>query len=226
MGMRRVHGASVRRLTLVVIFCTVAGCANRVVPPEHVADPVAVYIVDYGRHSSLLLPSGQGRVSEFAYGDWEWFASNSTAWTHAIKALFFSAGATIGRRELDESRGGMAGLLSRVGAARLVRISVERSRAEALREKLKRRWDRGRETMVYNPLAELFLVRDAESYALWHNCNHETARWLRELGCSVWGLNATSDFVVKGAAAAGATTRIAAAPLSDPHGPQPQHLAQ
>jgi len=204
-----------------------AGCANRVVPPEHVADPVPVYIVDYGRHSSLLLPAGPDRLTEYAYGDWDWFASNSTAWTQAIKALFFSAGATIGRRDLDDPRDGLPGLLSRIGAIRLVRVNVERTRAAALREQLNRRWDRGRDTMIYNPAAELFLVRDSQHYALWHDCNHETARWLREVGCSIWGLNVTSDFVVKGPAAAAATTRIAAAAQhSDPHRPQPQHLAQ
>ena len=191
------------------LVITLAGCANRVTPAQHLTDPVPIYLVDYGRHSSLLLPTQNRRVTEYAYGDWDWFASNSTDWDDACKALFFSAGATVGRRDLaDASDDGDAGLLRRINAVRLVRIPVERKKAESLAARLLDRWNRGRETVVYNPAAELFLVRDPERYALWHNCNHQTAEWLRQLGCSVWGLNVTSDFVLKGPAARGAMTRL------------------
>ena len=34
------------------------GCATIYPPQQHLSDPVAVYVADYGVHSSLLLPTG------------------------------------------------------------------------------------------------------------------------------------------------------------------------
>jgi len=51
------------------------GCTSTVIPPKRVTDPAAVFLTDYGRHSSLLLPDREGRLVEYAFGDWDWFAT-------------------------------------------------------------------------------------------------------------------------------------------------------
>jgi hypothetical protein len=50
------------------------GCTTTIVPPRAPADPVSVYVTDYGRHSSILLPDPRGHLTEYAFGDWNWFA--------------------------------------------------------------------------------------------------------------------------------------------------------
>ena len=47
----------------------VGGCAATVIPREPAIDPVPVYLADYGIHSSLFLPTPDGRYVEYAFGD-------------------------------------------------------------------------------------------------------------------------------------------------------------
>jgi hypothetical protein len=83
-------------------------------------------------------------------------------------------------------------------AQRVLRIAVTWDRIEALRMSLDARFERHLETWVYNTQSDLFLVRDDRHYWILHNCNHETADWLRELGCSVQGPACTNDFQLAG----------------------------
>jgi hypothetical protein len=41
------------------------------------------------------------------------------------------------------------------------------------------------------------MVKYAGGYGLCHNCNHATANWLRELGCTIRGPAMFSKFRVK-----------------------------
>src|SRR5689334_13559900 len=50
------------------------GCGGTITPPRAVRDPVPVYVADYGRHATLLLPVEDGGLEEFAFGDWRWLA--------------------------------------------------------------------------------------------------------------------------------------------------------
>jgi hypothetical protein len=51
---------------------------------------------------------------------------------------------------------------------------------------------------VHNPITDNVFVRDNERYSIVNNCNHMTARMLRQLGCDVRGNTATSKFIVVG----------------------------
>lgn len=44
------------------------------------------------------------------------------------------------------------------------------------------------EGQVYNPVNNLSLVRDDETYSILHNSNHELAEWLETLDCQVESL--------------------------------------
>src|SRR5260370_41910236 len=78
----------------------ISGCSARIIPPAHVVDPVPVFVADYGRHSSILLPDEDGKLLEFAWGDYEWFAVNHNDAGDALAALFWSRGSTMGIRWL------------------------------------------------------------------------------------------------------------------------------
>jgi hypothetical protein len=171
----------------------VVGCGATIVPPARPVNPVPVFVTDYGRHSSLVLPDGAGDLVEFAYGDWNWFAVNKTGFYNALSAMLWSGGATFGVRHLDAGpqRANLAGV---IGCNSLLRFDAEASRVEELREKLSHRMDAHLDTIVFNPASSFSFVRDDEHYAIWHNCNHVTARWLTDLGCRIEGEPATSKF--------------------------------
>ena len=79
------------RLAMVAVLAALSlGCATRVVPPRAIVSPVTVYIADYGRHSSLILPTDTGCLAEYAYGDWRFYALNQYRWYWGMTALIWN----------------------------------------------------------------------------------------------------------------------------------------
>src|SRR6266487_4116061 len=129
-------------LWLVGLVVLVGGCATRVVPPANPVNPVAVYITDYGRHSSILLPMGDGHLMEYSYGDWEFYALNKYKWYIGASKLFFSDGSG------------------------LRRVDIEQSKVSDLLEELDRRYSAKIETMIYNDYGHNYFVKDESHYWL------------------------------------------------------------
>lgn len=179
------------------VLLLAGGCATTVVPPAHVDDPVAVYLTDYGRHSSLLLPRRTGGYDEFAFGDWNFFAKGNTAWWVQVQAMLRSPQATLGRRFVAYSGRDDEKLQKALGADRLIRIEVSRLRAEVLAEDLSAAFRRREEDLIFSDYSRLDHIPDDAHYWGLHNCNHVTAEWLRRLGCEVNGPAMLSNFVVR-----------------------------
>lgn len=177
---------------LCAVLCGL-GCTPRIIPPVTPKNAVPIFIADYGRHSSLLLPDEKGGLVEFAWGDYAWFAENHTGAGNAVAALFWSGGSTLGSRHLpkllphDE-------LMHSLSAKRLLSFVAEADKAAIVREQLTDQFNRHRDTMIYNEVHHLNFVRDDGHYWFAHNCNHLTAEWLRELGCQVEGWVLYSNF--------------------------------
>jgi hypothetical protein len=175
----------------VIIPAAATGCAT-VVPPPDPAAPVMVYIADYGRHTSLLVPRPEGGLIEYAYGEWAWFAQGDDRLIRAPGVLLGPNEGTLGRRELPEAHG--ADPQSLTGAVRTIAVPVEADDAAALAARLQARFDAGRDTMVYNLALDMEFIRDPEPYSLSNNSNVATADWLRELGCRIQGPALLSGF--------------------------------
>ena len=179
--------------SLLVLLC---GCSGTIIPPPAPVDPVTVAVTDYGRHSSLVLPDADGRGSvEYTFGDWDWFAAGHNGPTDAVQAMLWSKGSTLGRRHVDippESDELGDELLSDT----VILLRVPRERAAALRDDLAARFELRANQSLYNQVMELHFIPDAEGYGLMHNCNHVTARWLRQMGCEIKGNPVTSKFKV------------------------------
>lgn len=169
------------------------GCGPRITPPASPSHPVTVFVADYGRHSSLLLPDKHGGLVEFAWGDYAWFAQNHTGSGDAFSALFWSDGSGLGIRRLpttpvyDE-------LKKTLDAKRLLCFPAAADKAKTLREHLTAQIDLHDGQMIYSAKNKMYFVRDDDHYSFAHNCNHVTAAWLRELGCKVEGSILLSDF--------------------------------
>ena len=164
--------------------------------PTEVSNPTTVYVTDYGRHSSIVLPVG-GRWVEYAFGDWDYLALSNYRWYLGATKLLFSEGACLGRRYIDGvGAGDEQALLKAVASERLIRIETDRRHVEELLCALDERFHRHIDTLVYNKHQIMFFVKDDSHYWLMNNCNGVTKRWLEQLGCEVRGMALLSNFEV------------------------------
>ena len=181
---------------LVGLIALMGGCATKVVPPSNPANPVAVYITDYGRHSSVLLPMADGHLMEYSYGDWEFYALNKYKWYIGATKLVASDGSGLGRR-IVANPGDDEALRKQLGSKRLMRVEIEQSKVMDLLIELDQRYTANIETMVYNDYAKSYFVKDVSHYWLFHTCNAMTGQWLEKLGCRVSGFPVVSNFEVE-----------------------------
>jgi hypothetical protein len=180
----------------VLMTLVVGGCATAVIPPMRPIDPVTVYLTDYGRHSSLLLPVDHG-YEEFAFGDWKFFALGQTGLYNALHALVHSPQATLGRRKIQP--GDDAAILAQLGdCKRLMHFQASQPSVEALYNDLDDRFHRGTpQPPLLSNYCKLYCVRDPELYWAFHNCNNVTAAWLKRLGCRIRGPALYSNFRIR-----------------------------
>ena len=192
-----------------LLFLLATGCSGTIYPPAHPSDPVTVYVTDYGRHSSLVLPAKNGGYVEWAFGDWNWFALGRTQWNDALLAIIWSPQSTLGRRVVPPQPNDEE-LRHTLNTYRVTPIEVSGDRAGALMDQLDKRYLQHASTQVYSSYSYMDHVKDREFYNGLHNCNHLTADWLRKLGCRVDGLNLLSAFKVAHSQQDSATTQLAA----------------
>lgn len=184
-------------------------CTHTVVPPAGPDRPVAAFLLDHGRHASLVLERADG-MTRYAWGDWEYYALNRTGPFQASGTLFGANRAGLGRKRLpgpaDPAR---VRHQVAVPIEALWRIDVPAEHARRLHARLDRRFRDGRATMTANPLYDLEFVQDTRPYRLTANSNHRVGQWLRELGCEVRMAGPFSSWRVTspGSRAAGKQTR-------------------
>lgn len=180
-----------RRLAGPVLACLAlisAACTTVVVPPAAPAAPQPVFLLDHGRHSSLVLPGEAGGLVRYSYGDWAYYALGRTGPFEATAAVLWPTRAGLGRRELPGPP-----TLEGVGRAVLVGIEqayeliVDARDIERLRASLDAIYRANRQTLVYNPGNDLEFVHHPRRYTVFHNSNRVVADWLAELGCEIRG---------------------------------------
>ncbi len=173
--------ATVAALTAVLA----TACTNTVVPPAEPQRPVAAFLLDHGRHASLVLERADG-MTRYSWGDWDYYALNRTGPFRASGTLFGANRAGLGRKRLP-GPAEQAPVRAQVAVPieALWRIDVPADRARRLHARLDRRFRDERATLTANPLYDLEFVRDPKPYNVTSNSNHQVGDWLRELGCEV-----------------------------------------
>jgi hypothetical protein len=186
-------------LLILACLCLCTGCATTVHPDAKPIDPVPVFLTDYGVHSSLMLPNSDGRYVEYSFGDFGYAALNRGGPHNALGALLASNRSGIGRRFLS-IRPGADVPVATYAPMSVQKIYANRFQVSALVKELDERFRRGAGggTVVHNPVTDNVFVVDDQHYSVVNNCNHMTARMLRQLGCEVRGNTATSKFKVVG----------------------------
>lgn len=195
--MRRMAARTCFAACWAVTAALAAGCSMRVAPPAEVEEPATVFIADYGPHASLLLPRDDGDVSEFAYGEYDWFALNRDRWYHALPIAVAGGRAALGTRVLH-GPATRAALEAQMSVEGIYELRVDRSRAADLLARLEALYERYKPERGehYNPSVGLTFVAHPRRYSLAHNCNAELALWLEELGCRVEGSRLVAEFII------------------------------
>jgi hypothetical protein len=171
----------------ILALSLLCGCAIQVTPPAGVEEPATVFMLDHGRHTSLVVSTPEGGLVRYAYGDWRYYAERLTGPGHAIAALLVSTPGALGRRNLPGPPSPEA--VHRqvpVVIDHLYPLQVERARVEALRRRLDAIVATA-ERELESPDADLVFVPHPSDYNLVHNSNRAIADWLVELGCEVRG---------------------------------------
>lgn len=183
---------AVRGLLILCVVLSLQACTWRIVPPEPAQETTTVYISVYGRHTRLALPDERGQFVEYGFGDWRFYAEAERNLLTAVQALLFSTGATLSRRELTPP--GDSELRHHFYSNRTEAIDVPAKQARQLRESLQLAWNQAQGEQLDQ--GTLSFRRSPIHYSLFHNSNHQTARWLEQLQCDVRGVPFWSNFRV------------------------------
>ena len=186
----------VKTAALSLFLLLTGGCATTVYPRARPASPTAVYLLDYGIHSSLLMPAGDGWYVEYAFGDWNYAALNHTWPNDALGALLISYQSTLGRRFVELAPGELAPHPRHPAPQNMQAIYASAADVQRVVDELDARYRQDAAQVLHNPDNDTDYVKDPEHYSIANNCNHLTARCLREIGCDIRGLVLLSNFSV------------------------------
>jgi hypothetical protein len=181
-----------KRLSLVMMLLAVEinaslmGCAARVYTPLTPVPAVSVYFADYGEHASLLLPQETGSLTEFAYGQWDWFAMKRQESWRAPLLLLVPSQSTLGMAAIPAAES-TAELRDKLGANRVIRLDVCPKRSAALSNELRKMVLARVAGSVYSNDFGMICSPHPRPYWWAHHCNTVVADWLVELGCRVEG---------------------------------------
>ena len=176
-------------------------CATVVTPPPRPADPVTVYLMDHGRTSSLVLPTADGALLRYVYGNWEWYALMRTGVRSGARAMLWPSPAALGRHRYPGPTD-PASVRRAFGpwSEQIYPIVVSRAKVEKLEKELDALYQQNIATLHVNKDYDLEFVKHPQPYHLFHDSNRVIADWLSELGCEVRGLAINANWKIKGLA--------------------------
>lgn len=157
-------------------------------PPATLEEPVTVYVLDHGHHSSLVLPTKEGAV-RYSYGDWDYYALRKTGVWRGLRALLYPSVSALGRQELarDPTPQNLPQQL-RVEVAHVLPVTVEHSTVTTLHHELEDVFEAAIATRHYSEVFDTDFVHYPHPYSLRHHSNRQVADWLEQLGCEVEGI--------------------------------------
>jgi len=166
------------------------GCVGTVTRPdiEKLEQPRPVYLLDHGRHSTLVLTREDDSMVRYLYGEWRWYALQETGFFRVWPTLFLPTQAALGRKELTgpPEKNTIRRQIP-VVIQQIHELPVEAALIDTLDHSLDLRFNAAIETLHYNSDFDLEFVRDPVDYTVFYNSNHVVADWLRELGVEVRG---------------------------------------
>jgi hypothetical protein len=158
-----------------------AGCVSTITPPADPLDPITIFLVQEASHVGLVFPGADGAMTEYGFGDWDWYATMHDQWYHAFDTVLWSTRGTLGFRRF----GSEARFLANHPAKQRSPIRVPRVLAHLLVTSFAAEIARGESERLYNPTYDMTFVPAADGYWFGYNCYDAVSRWLRALDCHV-----------------------------------------
>jgi hypothetical protein len=182
---------------LALLALLLAGCAATLVAPPAPAQPRPVYVLDHGRHTSLLLTGADARLWRYAYGDWRWYVDFERGPSDAVRALLWPSRAALGRATLH-GPADIVTLQPQVGSLieTLLAFDAEGERVDRLLAELDVLFESRSHDLRSSPELKLDVIEHPVPYTLTHNSNHMVAEWLKALGFEVRGSPMTGRWKV------------------------------
>lgn len=164
------------------------GCAATLVPPDEVIEPTPVYVLDHGRHNSLVLVLAEDRVMRYALGEWHWYADAETGFRRSLAALFLPTESALARIRLSGLPQPDCWVVQIGSEIRdVLSFVAESERVHALADRIDGYFEKPGVSPQYRQSLNLEFVPGPRPYTLFDNSNHQVAAWLRDLGFSVRG---------------------------------------
>jgi hypothetical protein len=175
-------------LYLLGLVMMLGGCSTAVLAPHPPEEPRPVFLLDHGRHSSLVLTTENHNLIRYSYGDWRFYALGDSGFLQGVSAVLRKTPAGLGRRALPgpPTKENVFRQVS-VGIEQLFTLQAESAAVDRLRESLDSIYSRGADTLVYNATFDLEFVHHPRDYTLAYSSNTAVAEWLTSLGCEVSG---------------------------------------
>lgn len=170
-----------------LLLVTLGGCAGHVMPTSGLDHPDTVYLVDHGRHASVVLPDGDG-VVRYSYGEWNWYVLGQRGVWAGLSALAWPTQGGLGRKRLDETdHPPLPEALTPEGRQVVYALPAETARVDALRKRLDAYFEAPSASPTYSTTHGLYFVPYPRDYWAGHQSNMKVVEWLRELGMEVNG---------------------------------------
>lgn len=170
------------------VLCVTSCLTTSLEPPRHPEDPRAVFLVDHGRHSSVVIATDSGDLVRYAYGDWRYYADQDTSLRSGARALFWPTAGALARGELAGPPDALVlrGQL-RVGVEDIYALDVAGVDADRVRGQLDDLHERGIGEHQYVAAYDMVFSPHPEPYTWANNSATMIARWLDDLGVNVEG---------------------------------------
>lgn len=188
---------------LLLILCLQA-CGSTVRGPAEVRDPVPVFLLDHGIHSSVVFPRESGDAVAYCFSSFDYAAAGNDGALNGPVVLLGSSGGTLGRRQFHPGAPRADAVCDAFMQGETYYhidacfpIVVERSARERVFADLERRWEAAAATRIDSAKRRFSFVRVPTRYGLFHTCNNESLDWLKDMGCRVSGIGLAADFQVE-----------------------------
>lgn len=182
---------------VLLLMSALLGCSAKIVPPDDAKVMRQVWVLNHGRHSSLILQKADGDLMRYSYGDWRFYAQGKTSLFSGLRAISVPTKAALGRKQLfgPATLDRVKQQLS-IAVVDAVSIQADADQVEQLQQQLESIYRHNRSAMIYRQAYDLKFVPHPDRYHLLHNSNQVVGQWLIELGSEIRGWPLLSDWQV------------------------------